>query len=103
MIKVGTLCLLLAPHRHAGRVCTVTSPLEFGPLTSSFGLQRLWHYSIDIPGVRVPGGPMGGMLFVSWAALPNELVPIAPPGFKEETNDRAPIGAFEFDLTKEKA
>lgn len=79
-IKVGTLCLLVGSHLHAGKTCTVTGALAprlgFDP-RGRYG--TVLAYRIEIPGVA-PRKPC-----VAFGAYPRDLVPIAPPGFREGT------------------
>jgi hypothetical protein len=70
MIRIGTLCLLLADHSLAGRTCTVAGPLAYykGKHKASGKARTGYAYPIKVP---------GDARF--WVSFPRHLVPLAPP------------------------
>jgi hypothetical protein len=83
MIPQGTLCLLVAPHSRAGRVCVVSGPLARYVCrhVASATMQVCDVYDVTIP--DDPG---------RWCAEPAELIVICPPPQSPPTatTDREP-------------
>ena len=89
MIKVGTLCYLVAPHGCAGHFCVTLTPLQ------RMGIEHVANgldagdpprYLIEL---------CGGSRFTRdgrlRAAQPHEIIPIAPPGLTEGEDTRQPV------------
>ena len=89
MIKVGTLCYLVAPHGCAGRFCVTVTPLQRMGCTH-------FHNGLDVGDpprylIKLCNGSQFSKIGRRRAALPFEIIPIAPPGLTEGEDTRQPV------------
>lgn len=92
-IAPGTVCILLAPHSRVGRSCTVEGMVPvFAELMIKgrrFPMEDgMQYYAITINGEIETTRSLAG-----WCAHRSELLPIAPPGIIERTDERTPAEA----------